>query len=756
MFKGIMIILGLLVLNGSATAQQERITLSVNLPPYLTLMADFFDPFEAQFPQVEVIVRSVDMNTLMIAGEYEPLTIAENYTRQADVLMVATDFRAMPTLDLEATLAGYYLDLKPLIQSDSALDPALYTPSVWEAFQWSQGFWAIPAYYELEMLHYDPHWLAELQLFPPDASLSLSEWEQLLNGLATAEVPLLDVSGGIEAIVWSLVGGGWLDLSASPPAITVDRVKLATILESSRHWRIAQPQGEITFTDYPLIYGPADLDLPGYESALPPGGHSTLTVTGLAVRAGTSHPELAYELAKYLAHSPQLNSFGDQMANQMPEGLLVQAMENAWVIPFGSLINVLDLAQNPALTAEMMIDEAIITLESALAAGVARRESVNFSVDPLTVNTDAEAIRFGVDHNLLMPEVWQRIATNFQTSHPDLPPIVIASPQFKVGDVVNPTAYAEQFDCFYSRQPLRDPAWLALTPWMQADPRWLERTYAEGVLAPLSMDGQLWGYPLSLHPLMLFYDETVITTPPITITELERLLVDHGPLQLPTYPLEAILMFAGGYGADSADFTMMTPETVGALERVLRLAREGHIQYTGFDSSNWQEATASFILASIDTPLPVNYVASLFVSPIIALDIGVGYISATSTYTQECYQFLAYLAEDRSLFAIPAYTGETSLEFVSMLYTGLNEGQITLLPISTGLDMVSFYRKTMLYRLFDQAVIDPSLELAPALEQLEERLATFLGCINPLDPMQATYLDAFLRCVAPLQQAFES
>jgi ABC-type glycerol-3-phosphate transport system substrate-binding protein len=762
MFNKLFVLFGLLAFSLSTSAQtQVSVTLSVALPPYITLPTDFFDPFKAQFPHVEVITTSVDMDVLTVNGDYDPLTVAENYSRQADVLMIATEFRAVPTLDLEATLAGYYLDLKPLIQSDPDFDPTLYDASVWQAFQWSQGFWALPSYYDLNLLHYDPLRFETLQLFPPDSSLDLMRWEQLLNDLDTAGIPLLDVTGNIHEIVWSWIGGGWLDLSTNPPIITVDSGYLATLFESARHWPITRPEGAINFTDYPLIYGSSDLNLPGYELALPPGGHSALSVTGFAVSAGTSQPELAYQLAKYLARHPQVNRFSDHPADQPATGILAEAIETAIVIPFSGMITVSELSQNPTLVAEVLIDDVIAEIEAAIASGIARRSSVQPAVDPIIIYSGETLIRLGVDYGSFDLEAWRRVSADFQMSYPDLPMIEITQPRFVLGDVINAAVYAEQFDCFYSQQRLADPVWLALTPWMQADSDWLARSYADGILTPLEANGQLYAYPLSLHPLVLFYDQTVIAEPPATIAELEVLLETYGPLQSPVYALESLLMLTAGYGGipfdtrtDPSTFQVNTPEVITALETVLRLVRSGQVQYTGFEGVDWQNPTAPLIIAPLEAGFPPPYLSVLFPSPLISMDIGAGYISAASPHAEACYQLFAYAANTPSLFPIPAYRVGNASELAADLYDRLGDSQIVILPINAQLDVVNFYRKTTLYRLFDQAVNDPSIELGSMLGAMEEQLDRFFSCEDALNPAQIDYLELFLGCVAQLEQPF--
>jgi ABC-type glycerol-3-phosphate transport system substrate-binding protein len=84
----------------------------------------------------------------------------------ADVIYVDAS-----SLTAEATQAGYFLDLMPLVMNDPGINAADFIPAAWQSFQWDNGFWALPLSTDAVILTYDPAAFDEAGLAYPNEAL---------------------------------------------------------------------------------------------------------------------------------------------------------------------------------------------------------------------------------------------------------------------------------------------------------------------------------------------------------------------------------------------------------------------------------------------------------------------------------------------------------------------------------------------------------------------------------------------------------
>src|SRR5262245_2599048 len=90
-----------------------------------------FDPFEAEQPGVKVVFVPAEDDTFITPAAYgleDHLDEVEKFATTADVLYVSSY-----GLSVEATRAGYFLDLTPLVQSDASLDTSDFFPAIWQS-----------------------------------------------------------------------------------------------------------------------------------------------------------------------------------------------------------------------------------------------------------------------------------------------------------------------------------------------------------------------------------------------------------------------------------------------------------------------------------------------------------------------------------------------------------------------------------------------------------------------------------------------
>ena len=118
-----------------------------------------------------------------------------------------------------------------------------------------------------------------------------------------------------------MLGHGFYDDSTSPetPRFTdADTLALLdTLLDYQSEGLLGGTTGgNFNFADLPLVitqpfqlsdFQPEDQKRAG---ALLPGGTAGLSVTGFGISSGTQHPEMAYELVKWLSNDPRtVNGF---------------------------------------------------------------------------------------------------------------------------------------------------------------------------------------------------------------------------------------------------------------------------------------------------------------------------------------------------------------------------------------------------------------------------------------------------------------
>ena len=142
-------------------SQGSSVKLSVAIPNFLgSLFTDrLISAFESAHPGVKLSVVKVDANIPPAAlGLDQHLRAVEQYTSSADVVYLAsTSYLGNTTrLSAEATRAGYILNLKPLVNIDTKLNPDDFFPALWQSYQWDQGIWALPLAADPYVLTYLP------------------------------------------------------------------------------------------------------------------------------------------------------------------------------------------------------------------------------------------------------------------------------------------------------------------------------------------------------------------------------------------------------------------------------------------------------------------------------------------------------------------------------------------------------------------------------------------------------------------------
>ncbi len=316
------------------SASQNERAISVSLPSFWQDAMDIdtiIAEFEAQYG-VRVEVRyqeGFNIGGGSAADASLALEDAADLASSADVIYVDNS-----SLSLVGTRAGYFLDLSPLVNSDTTLNPDDFYANIWESFQWNNGIWALPISANTWMVTYTPETFDNAGMAYPNGSWTLSDYlmaaEQLTeydeNG--DVSVPGLSAGFGGSDLSWlfrTSLGYGFYDSNSVPEQPALEDSAIASLLD---WWLELENDGVIasgfgdSFDSVPIRFGnsfiggrggPFGQDEVVTENVLLPGGVAGLEVQGLAVSAGTAYPDLAYELAKYLSLQPEIgnNFFGE-------------------------------------------------------------------------------------------------------------------------------------------------------------------------------------------------------------------------------------------------------------------------------------------------------------------------------------------------------------------------------------------------------------------------------------------------------------
>ncbi len=505
--------------------------------------------FEASHPGIKIKLISVDPPDVprSTSGLDEYFEALQKYVSTADVVVVEPG-----VLSVEATRAGYFLDLAPLAKVDTSLNADDFYPALWQSFAWDQGLWALPTSAQAIAMNYSPAAFDRAGLAYPSDQWTLDDLENAIRKLSQKDAEGKVTVHGIDtlkgfsdlALFRSLLGEGLYDNSTVPNAPRLDKPEVETLLEA---WAKLDEDGLLgtDFNKAPIsispVFGGAVIKAQSAEPnsddkrvwTLLPGGKAGLQVQGYAVSAGTQHPEQAYALASFLTTRVEASLLGGAPARRslqnapagdiqvMPaespevKALTQKAFENG--IPLSEmrftdyLLIALQKMKQDKLDAKAALQATEAQAVTNLQAAADKKGKTVLAVAtpvPSNLTPGKTALKFGVT-SFVQPfpnrEGWERLIQEFTASDPQIGQIDLNTGFYDA------TTAAQQFDCFYTPfnavPSARLSTLLNLDPFLSADSTFDPSDVVGNTLAQLKRENKIWGLPIAIMPAVLKYDK---------------------------------------------------------------------------------------------------------------------------------------------------------------------------------------------------------------------------------------------------------
>lgn len=557
-----------------AAQAQSTIVLTLSVPTFIKEFMDdtIIERFEADHPGVEVVVVGVD---IFSAGD--PASDIDSHLESVQKAVTSGDVAIIDEsfLSPEAIRAGFYLDLTPLTSVDPSFNANDYIAAALQSFQWNNGLWGIPQSVNPITISYDIASFDSAGVPYPNANWTFDDYEAAIRQLArinaNGEVELAGFtlnSTDVPIFLRALLGHSLVDSNDSNASPNFDDADLQALLE---RWQALVDEGLIatsgTFTsgESPALWlgngvgtiavsfstdGSGNFETPATGRALLPGSKGGLSVDGLVVSSGTQQPQLAYQLAAYLANDPQASSLflgGYAQANQTlntpdnqaPDGngsvriggrgtfgmseaemlVLDEAINNALPITETYYFNYLNTALSKVSDEGLDIHTALQETESEILANFQTASDYTLN-NPIFVNTPAPtrplnpgeiALNFAYISNIRpLPNqsAWDQFLTEFTDTDPDVGRVDMEVEMGFGADVIN--ELAEQYECFVLNynavQSANLDSLLSLDPFLLDDSTFNTNNLVNGALEQVQRDNRTWGYPIEISPQVLWYN----------------------------------------------------------------------------------------------------------------------------------------------------------------------------------------------------------------------------------------------------------
>ena len=817
-----LVLLVSLILTLSFTVQaQGEVTISLAIPAYNEeVYEDAVEEFEALNPGIRVHIEDAEYGVpFFYAGDVDNYlnTVAE-YVETADVLLVNSE------LAPEATRAGYFLDMSPLVNTDATLNPNDFYPALWDSYHWDGGIWGLPVAGDVVGIFYQQAVFDEAGLAYPNENWTVADFNVAAQALAQFDddgeivVPgFFNGGGGLNSFgmfLISMLGDDVVDDSVIPNIPDFSNPELQSLM---LEWMaIADtgvmdfPQGGYTSNELPFVIGPSFFGIGFNNEAVSvapfPGGGIGINPQGFAISAGTQNPELAYELIKFLVSSPIVtDSFftevpalrsltemesddddfliGNEMSPEL-EAFIQRGLEEGISLNEARFSRYLSEAILPFGLADVNVQDDLSELEDLaterLAIADERAETVDFTVIPappppqLASGEGMLSFQMTAFFNPLPNESeWQTFVDEFVANEPG-----IGFVEFDEGFPSDINVMINEVDCFYlpftAMQLLDTTQLISLDPLMSADSTVDMNDFLPNAVSLVSENGLIWGFPITLQPLMLNYDAQMFADAGVpepqngwSIDEFELALQEIDALlgedefvfesrEFGNIYLLSLIAAYGGLPVDTrttpTTYNYTDPDNVEAIQQVLNLITDGYIAYNplnSFGGSGTQQDIPMYAQSftgsqfAFSSPFEDSYQYVTFPTgsqySAMNFTVGAGYITGNSQNIEACYRFISEMASRPELFysmparqslvntpELAAAQSQDAVDFYSDLADLMLQPNTIILSSTSSTSQ--FVESYWLNRVFDQYVAGEIMDLAQALAEAEQFTLAFQEC----------------------------
>jgi ABC-type glycerol-3-phosphate transport system substrate-binding protein len=638
------------------TAQDNAVTITLSLPQFIEtiITPELLAQFEQENPgiHVQTVAGGFPAFPSPVEDVDKHFTEVEKYVSAADVTFISSS-----NLSTEATQAGYFLDLTPLTSADTSLNIDDFFPDVWRSVTWDGKVWMMPVSTDVITLLYTKEAFDKAGLAYPNAAWTLDDLDNAARALAEKDnndvvtKPGLALVGDYTGLLLQSLSGETLyDTSVVPNAPSFSKPMLEPLMDTLATMEkdgVLSSNVGADFSEIPMrIMGSIGLSSVFNSGAnntpagsLLPGGKAGLEAQGFAISSGTTHPEQAYALVKFLSLNPAAaNNFlsasparqslvgvsadptgqGDNFAIIRPnseeaQALIADALTNGLPtseLRYGDyLTQAISKMNDEGLDAHTALQDVEALAVSNQTAAATKHDDLQTTQVivatpvPETVLTGGEVtLKFGM-LSFVSPlpnkEQWDQVIEDFVAGDPQVGEISLDT------GFNSPEDSAKKFDCFYL--PLNYVPQLDLTtilnldPFIDADPSFDRNDVVGGVLPQVQRDNKIWALPIVLQPEGLRYDGDqfnranvpapdngwVINSFTDALKTLKPTPDDKPPFEPRGIGGTYILLLTAAYGGLPIDYrtspptiSFTDPATLDAIQQVLDLAKDGYLKYS--------------------------------------------------------------------------------------------------------------------------------------------------------------------------------
>jgi len=203
----------------SAHAQTPSITLTVGLyhASGNSALRSRLDQFQAAHPGITV--TAVDLPALqneLITNPAKHMDDIAHFASSADVLQIVPDL-----INEADSRAGYFLNIKPLVDQDNTIQASDYYPAAWQSWLWDNAQWGLPVTAEPIVMLYDPVTFDSAGIAYPSANWTADDLAKAIRALSikntngTLSQSAIDLT--LPTVLYaSLIGSPLFDVNAVP------------------------------------------------------------------------------------------------------------------------------------------------------------------------------------------------------------------------------------------------------------------------------------------------------------------------------------------------------------------------------------------------------------------------------------------------------------------------------------------------------------------------------------------------------------